>query len=955
MNKENLISILAEVIPDPLFLVVAAGFLGVIMAFFVPVSVEMISKVSAKYNSDVIVRLYKNSFINRIFNELLLFAIAAMIAARFFNSPQFIKSVGGKIIMWSLLALALIITGLIGYLIRRINRFISDDSMPLKILCKEVQTALAIETKSATFSQKILPAQTFGKRKETASSSGNKPASRHDFIQAIEGIGDILIYQAGRHNDTLVLEGLERLGQSIQNLYEIRAMDKDKFNQLVYDEEFLQFSEQHKEDNQALHNFCFTNPDKFLDGLATPLNQMRRIYKAALEVQSSEIARLTLQKMNATLHYLTAQEDNFLAVNLLLKKFIECLQLSLRHNDESSELGIHWYSDILDKEPHAGENSFRLEYLDIYNRHFMGFISHIITEEHSNAFFSLVRHLIKIYASPNYQRGKVWGYHYLLKASNLNEYRRMNENLGIQRQVRHLAMTEAHLDTIEQLQHWLGLFDGLSQLIEPHLTINKKREAQRLDEIIKSNAIKHFKRRRLLRAAYAIGAHCLLQEKYSYIRYLWEHSGETHIVPQTIQQVIDDYLRRTKVLSGSDAGPLHIETYFKRYYVLLLARNLKERSDNYILPPFDSQQLGLMESAINELFKVVDEMKNSFVFVPLGFSEKEISQVMDKKLLALLHSLKREVAKQLLHRHQYVRINQKKCDDYKKQMLSSWKDHSSLREIFTNYLQAFENKTVQNLKDKPRGWGIDELINKSVFLEGWDPDKGIGARHGRTMANAENSFLFDAIAEHCKWHSQRNFDAVLRKMIELEQSFILSTRWTLANFLSKQDSFTLSQPSTTERAAKTTKLQSAEELSSFIGYYDYNEHNIPVFVIDYSGSGHQMLILNRIRLGKMLQMPFYSLSGRKHKNLQNKTFYFKMEDLATSSRLVKYYIDQKPPWLKEKGPPKAQREYLRELMLVKILENLAFEKATDFTGYKVTVKEEERTRISDDDTGLLPV
>jgi len=940
---QTIANVFDSITPDGLFLLAAAGFLGVIMAFLVPLSVEIISKVSAKYSSDIIVRLYKRSFINRIFTGLLLFTLGAMITTRFFISDEFLSSFLGKSIMWSLLTLSTIITVLIGYLIRRMEKFISDDSMPLKILYNDIRKSLAI--KSIVKGTELFSSPNPVKSTIVLSTS----VDRHGFIQAIEGIGDILCYQIGRHSETLVIEGLKNISQSIHYLYQIRELDPNSFNQLVYDDTFQHFINQNNQDNSRVHSFCFTNPDKYLDGLATPFNQLKRIYKTSLEQQNSEIARLAMEEMNNILYYLSSQRNNNLAIDLFLKKFIECLQLALRHNDESNDQGIHWYSNILSREPHIGADSFCLEYLDIYNRYLMSFASHMIAENYSNAFFNFVRSLIANYAIPNYQRGKVWGYHYLLKASDLNNYRKMNEELGIQRQVRLLAIKETQLDTLEQLQQWLDRFDKLSQLIRPHLTKTKEREAQRLDEIIKSNAIKHLKRRRLLRAAYAISAHCLLHNRYGYIKYLWQQSSKNEpnlaIVPTSTQQVLDDYFRRTKILSSLDQGGLSIESYFRQYYVLLLARNIQEGSDSYVLSPFDSEQLNIVKRSIDELLQTTNELSDSSLFNVYSLKQN----LLTKKISALLNSIKKEVAKQLLHRHKKIKISQKRHNDYKKQILASWDNHCSLRKLFTNYLQGFENQTHKNVRSKPRGWGIEELVNKSLLLESWDPTDGIGTRHGRSLANSENSFLFDALAESCQWASEKSFTKILSQIPTIEESLIISTRWTHANFLLQQENFTLSQPN---QAAKTTE---AENLSSFSGYYDHDHHNIPVFVIDYSGSGHQMLILNRKKVGRIVQMPFYSITGRKHLKLQNEMFYFKVEDLATNPRLIKYYIQQELPWLKEKASLKEQREYLRQLVLIKVLENMRFEKAKDFIGYKITIKGKSQDPVLDDQTGLLPI
>ena len=949
MILTGFINSLARVIPDPLFLVVAAGFLGVIMAFLVPLSVEIISKVSAKYNSDVIVRLYKSSFINRIFNYLLLFTIAAMIVTRFFTAESFLLAVHGKIIMWTMLLLSILIIVLVGYLIRRIDKFISGDSMPLDILYKDIARSLGIGAK------------------DDYSRQGTKPINKDKFILATEGIGDILVYQVGRQNNSLILQGLEHLNQSIRFIYEMRSNNSESFDKLVYSEELMIVAEENKNDRQAVSEFCFSDPHKNLAGIASPLNQYKRIYNAALERQNNEVARASLKQMSALSLYFGTQENNFLIVELALRNLIECSQFAINLGDESAELGMHWYVDTLHHEPHQGKGAFQLDYLDIYNKYFMTFVGYIIAESHSNAFRSLVRHLIRIYAIPNYQRGKVWGYHYLLRASDLTKYRSLNEEMGIQRQVRSLAMIETHIETIEQLREWLSLFEKLRRIIQPHLIATQKSEARRLDEIIQSSAVRNFKQRRLLRAAYALGAQCLSRDKYAYIRFLWEQASaheenmlaDRYIVPQTAQQVIDDYLRRSHVLSALGSSDLHpsMDNYFKRYYVLLLARNIKEQ-DNYTF--LITRQIQQTERSIVELIKTLEEMQDSNVFNILDKDKKTVDSIINKGLLQFLQTIKQDALKQLHYNHQKTKISQRKINTYKKQLLKSWGQHNSLRNIFTYYLDSFQNRTAKKLKEGLRGWGIDELVNKSAFLENWDAEKGIGFRHGRTIANNENSFLFDAVAEHCIGQSQKSFEKVLNKMPTPEDIFIIAPQWVLINFLAAQEKFTLGHPYSSEylsAAAKHGKNKDSYEFNNFAGYYDLNEYNIPVFTTEYSGSGYQMLILNRRRLGTMVQLPIYSVKGVKRKILQQDIFYFEIRDLSTSPKLVNYYLKQELPWLQEKGDTTAQKKYLHELVLIKILENISFEPAPDFIGYRIVIPANLKpARLLDYESsvGLLP-
>jgi len=84
--------------------------------------------------------------------------------------------------------------------------------------------------------------------------SKNKKLSdkQNVLIKTLEGIGDILVFETKRQKNKLVLEGLQKITDIIKKLFDIKENDPEKFKQLVFSQEFLEF---YKKDKKTLNFF----------------------------------------------------------------------------------------------------------------------------------------------------------------------------------------------------------------------------------------------------------------------------------------------------------------------------------------------------------------------------------------------------------------------------------------------------------------------------------------------------------------------------------------------------------------------------------------------------------------------------------------------------------------------------------------------------------------------------
>lgn len=135
------LSWLGNVTPNPTFLSDVAAFEAAIIAFLVPLSIEIISKISERYNSDVITRSFESNWENKILPPFLLINIVAAIVLRFLVQDD-ISSMAWKILAWIVLIVFVYIAFAIWRVINRIKTFMSDTKSVISQLYEDVEKSI---------------------------------------------------------------------------------------------------------------------------------------------------------------------------------------------------------------------------------------------------------------------------------------------------------------------------------------------------------------------------------------------------------------------------------------------------------------------------------------------------------------------------------------------------------------------------------------------------------------------------------------------------------------------------------------------------------------------------------------------------------------------------------------------------------------------------------------------
>lgn len=139
-----------------------------------------------------------------------------------------------------------------------------------------------------------------------------------------------------------------------------------------------------------------------------------------------------------------------------------------------------------------------------------------------------------------------------------------------------------------------------------------------------------------------------------------------------------------------------------------------------------------------------------------------------------------------------------------------------------------------------------------------------------------------------------------------------------------------------------SKWHSAEQINmtSFAGYYEFQGTQIPVFEIYENDADHQILILNKSKFGKLVQLS--PLNESDDAKLINDIFYMNVQSFSENKELINDILKNPPEWLKNIGDEQKQREHLMACVRISVFERFEYKEDEDFQGYKLSLRNEKK-------------
>jgi hypothetical protein len=207
---------------------------------------------------------------------------------------------------------------------------------------------------------------------------------QNKFIKALEGIGDILVFQTRSRKNKLVLYGLKRYKEILDKFFTLKTKNPEKFDKLLLEQDFLKLYHENQENAKLA---LFFDPKKYLPSFSTAINQILRIYEEAIASKNEEISRFAVYHLNWLLADISKTSNNGLFVEQLLKHLRDITRIAIENNDVSMYASsIHWYTDIVFNELRQQDEKFDLSYLDLFDKYFFFSAKYIISEDKTSLY-----------------------------------------------------------------------------------------------------------------------------------------------------------------------------------------------------------------------------------------------------------------------------------------------------------------------------------------------------------------------------------------------------------------------------------------------------------------------------------------------------------------------------------------------------------------------------------------
>lgn len=364
--------------------------------------------------------------------------------------------------------------------------------------------------------------------------------------------------------------------------------------------------------------------------------------------------------------------------------------------------------------------------------------------------------------------------------------------------------------------------------------------------------------------------------------------------------------------------------YIVRFLILLAGKTNEEIAQ--IKLPHTRDSVYLAEDA-GGLIKTLDNIAAHHEAWAFILSESSIEKIDILKDLLKKAKEAQEQSDVVLKRKQ--NISQKRVQEFKKVVIRTFDESASLRDIFIKYIGTYEEKIGVAIVGKKERFGINIIDDKASFFDNWHIHySGWGENYGRDLAAGENSYLLDEIAKDCEEVVKSDFELTLSKIKNKDDVVLLATNMAFWRFFEDSKKF---MPKWHRDAVQIN-------VKGFAGWYDFNGQQIPVFEIYHRDVSKRVLILDKTKIGKLVQLS--PLDKSENSEDIEGIFYIDIQEFSGNVDLMKEIMSNPPKWLNEIGDEIKQREYLEERVRIKIFERFEFKKSEKFKGYKLLLTED---------------
>lgn len=781
-----------------------------------------------------------------------------------------------------------------------------------------------------------------------------------DFLFALEKLANLAAAKA-RRNDNVMANGIvDWLEKLFSRFFALKEKDPRKFAALLEQGDFYESKaklvvpgeELQDEGSVTLFRSIYKSDtdyafaqNKFRERKMVNrfLNAFGRIWEAAVEAKNEDISRGVAYALERILSKLAAGKDNQEQIEPFLN-YLNLMTYELITNNTAKKLdrsiyplSVNTYINIVFNRFGGG---FELDYLPAFDSYFLKSIRILINEKQEDVFEEFIHLSIDGILVPTHTDARLWNYEL---AANLTGA----PGEALHRDIQDLEKGLRDVNSRRKLDGILEKLPSLEARLPANLPAAQQEDFRRTTQELREFAFDRYKYNNFLELIFDIGAYCLFKDRIEYIRYLWEYKqppdsdsiwiGED-VIPRTIPEIIALYFRRTFPEREHDWWEGHHGkgAYYKKYFLLLIARSLKLKPSTETLPQIqealarlNAYQLSDLEYFARGLVDMAKDLANEKkLLIRAGFQRNELNDLFGRKLVGFLEQLSPQAQQRIEALKGSQQISQAKVTTFKEQVLKGFNKNVVIRKIFESE-SLFDDQTAATVPTGLPRLGINHMEDKGAFFDEWHVSFGeIGVEYGQQLAAGEDLSFFEKItAASVKVEGKMGIEELL-KDIEPANALILAQNMSLSILFQKKKSF-----------RPEWQVGHKEELpNGFRGDYLFGGKEVPIFEHFVGGHEQRLIVLDKTRLGKFIQ--YSPLDAGELAALQQSVFYMSVVAPAEDASLMDTFFARPPEWLTNMGDTTKQREYLMRQVVIKIFERFIFQAADDFIGRSIEVGDE---------------
>ena len=900
------------------------AYQAAIIAIAIPLSLEIISRISERYQSGVITKEFNRQWQLKVLLLLVIVNALSGVTLKFFVDSK--VDSGWKILAWLIFLLFMATNVLLFAFFDTLRQYATKTKFLLDRLFNDLTQVLRRVTSNQQMSDKRLQ------------------KSQEEFISALEGIGDILVFETkNRKNNQYIIEGLKQIQDISEKFFALQNSQPGKFSKLLYSHELLQLHEANQLEASSQLQFF---PKKYLVALMAIVNQFLRLHEVALEVKNLEIARLSLYNLIWLLSNLSQAINHDQSIKTLIRVIADLRYTNQQIQDEFSyTLSVTWYTSVVFK------NSFKLGYLGEFGSYFVSSIHEIISSGKTQVFEQLVSTLHDSGDIKHNDKYMVEELQSFLWQIGYKSYNEANQNEQLGKKLNKLNFLASELRTQEQVNQCLELFKELQDIIFRCFSSVNQEEIQNQLEEVHTNLVFRFKFNNLIYLMFDIGAYCIFKNRYDYIYKLWTFRQPNDadamwlghdIVPVSLLGLFNFYFQNTfgsAILWDNHHGS---RRYFDQYFLILLLREflnsqvITNQARQNLVSTFqipdniNSRVLSDISYNVNRLIPIARELTNlSDSLQILGFDTNQLNDAIEDGLIIFLESLKPKADEQLDKQLRSRKISKTKVEQFKSEFFKGYNEQASVRYLFKNF-GLYDDKTHEVGDININLFGLSELYKKAIFFEEWYVDYGdTGFDYGQNFARSEDSELIVRILKACNLSENLTLDNIIENLKDnLDNFIIIGVNARFNDFLYNSDRF----------KAKGIDGESDLNIPGFLGSYIYGNYKIPAFnyfcqIPTEEGLPNQAtLVIDKNHLGKLIQ--YKPVTADEPYQIEQH-FAFHISAFAEDEMLMNKSLQQPPDFVVAKDNESKQRAYLETQVLIRIYEKFTLENDPNFSGYLI--------------------